>query len=77
MPTWIALNLAVVKLPSEQVALTVLDDPRGNLNGWKSRREWRFGTIDVCARGVHAGVGDLHGALVDLKRTVDDILEGR
>lgn len=60
-----------------KVALTVLDDPRGNLNGWKSRREWRFGTIDVCARGVHAGVGDLHGALVDLKRTVDDILEGR
>ncbi|MGC5027604.1 AAA family ATPase [Tsukamurella sp. DT100] len=61
----------------QKVALTVLGDPRGNLGGWKSRRDWRFPTIEICARGVHSGTGDLVGALTDLRRTVDDVLEGR
>lgn len=58
------------------VALALHDDPKADVSGWRSWRPYRATALSVATKGVHQGATITKNEVSDLRKTVEDILEG-
>lgn len=62
----------------QRVALSLTGDPNDDIGAWRQHRAYRFPTIAICAGGAHGRTRSIEAsAVTGLRKTVDDILEGR
>ncbi|MBD0862449.1 AAA family ATPase [Gordonia sp. zg691] len=66
-----------VKSATACVALALHDDPKADISGWRSWRPHRATAMHVATKGVHQGATITKNDVSDLRKTVEDILEGK